>query len=220
MIRLSLSEVAHLLGIGRPLLSRLVSSRIVTSSVPGAGESQTMLQFTPSDLERAAEAVRSLKWLAVVTPDSWTRLTVDGLTYTLLSNRYSRVAKLLGPGHSIAFYVSTYSAFCGVAEIAGATQDRHTVWPHGVFPFRVPLNPKLVCDARTGVKAKLLLEDLRFVENKRAWEQYFRMTIRLLPSEDYVMIERRISDAIAAAAKERTRARSGARHMAAGVGRS
>ena len=189
MAALSQNEVAERLGISYDMLCRLISYGIMAPTVRVDWGKRHSLHFSEEDFRRAAKALAELKFLAIVTPDSWRRLTDDGLRYTLLSQRYGRIAETLRPGHRIAFYVTGASAFCGIAEVTGQVQRRRTLWPQGAFPFWVPLTPKHILKPREGVKAKWLLEELDFISNKAAWEQYFRTTMRIVPEHDFSLIE-------------------------------
>jgi predicted RNA-binding protein len=192
MAALSQNEAAERLGISRGMLTRLVEYGIFSPSVKITWGTRESLHFSEDDVVHATEALSRLSWLAVVTPDSWRRLTTDGLKYTLLSQRYIGISETLRPGNRIAFYVTGASAFCGIAEVASRTERRTTLWPQGAFPFRVPLSPKVILEPALGVKAKTLLSKLQFIAKKTAWEQYFRTTIRLVPPKDFDVIERAI----------------------------
>lgn len=184
----SQNEAAERLGISRDMMTRLISLGVISPRVRVDWGKKQAMHFSEDDLERARLALSQLKWLGVVTPESWRRLTGDGLSYTLLSQRYASIADTLRRGHQIAFYVTGVSAFCGVAEVTGVTQQRRTLWPQGAFPFRVPLAAHVVLEPSSGIRVKTLLDGLQFIANKRSWEQYFRTTMRLLPDADFVLI--------------------------------
>jgi hypothetical protein len=189
------NQVAEELGISNGMLDRLIALGIVSPTARLRKPANEWRQFSESDLAVAERALRELRWLAVVTPDSWSRLTADGLTYTLLSARYARIAETLRAGNSVVFYVTGFSTFCGIAQITGPTQRRRTLWPQGVFPYWVPLSPQIVRRPEDGVKAKVLLSKLDFIAKKKSWEQYFRTTVRLLTEDDFQVIEKAVSEA-------------------------
>jgi len=204
MAHLSRRELAERLSVNNNLLSFLTQHGVIVPSTPEESNGSRInrkLVYSPSDVIRAERAIANLKWIAVVSRDSWSRLTNDGLSYTLLSPRSARVAAVLRSGHRIAFYVTGVSAFCGIADVVGKSIARTTVWPQGAYPYRVPLAPQIGLPAEKGVKVKPLLDKLKFVAKKESWEQYFRTTIRITTDADFAVIER-------ALAKEATRYRS------------
>lgn len=140
-----------------------------------------------------------LHWIAIVSPASWHRLTADGLTYTHLSARYARQADALRAGDRIAFYVTARSTFAAIAHGTGRRIAKTTMWPQGVYPYRVPLAPDHVLTAQQEVSVKPLLSRLAFVNNKNHWEMYFCGTIRLMDSKNFAVISRALAKASVAA---------------------
>lgn len=147
------------------------------------------LLLTAQDAKHASHVLSDLRWLAVVSPDSWARLLEDGLSFTLLGHRYQNVARLIARGQRIAFYMTGTSEFCGIAEVTSSVQNKRTVWPNGAYAYRIPLNPMVHVGPKGGVSAKTMLNQLDFVTSKTQWAQYFRTTMRLISSDDYQRIE-------------------------------
>ena len=147
------------------------------------------LLHSAQDAHRATTVLSELRWLAVVSPDSWARLLADGLSFTLLGHRYESVARLIAPKQRIAFYMTGGSEFCGIAKVMSSAQHKRTVWPNGAYAFRIPLEPIHHVEPKNGVRAKSMLTELDFVTSKTQWAQYFRTTMRLISLKDYHSIE-------------------------------
>lgn len=184
-------EVARELGVEYATLSQLIARGFIRPSISlplgdksARGYRRTLL-FSREDVEASRVALENLTWMASVTPDSWHRLTEDGLLYTLLTARYARQADLMRPGNRMLFYVTGVSRFAGFADVVGRKQNKNTVWPLGVFPFRIPLKPRRILDEVDGVDVKQLIPSLSFIRKPSAWAHYFRGTIRLIDSDDF-----------------------------------
>jgi hypothetical protein len=141
------------------------------------------------DAKHATRILSELRWLAVVSPDSWAKLMAEGLSFTLLGHRYDNVARLIAAGQRIAFYMTGGSEFCGIASVKSIVQNKRTVWPNGAYAYRIPLDPIYHVEPKQGVRAKSMLDSLDFVTSKTQWAQYFRTTMRLVSSKDYQSIE-------------------------------
>jgi hypothetical protein len=121
---LSHNELIGRLGTDTSIPSELVDLGIVTEGKrrrPRRDEPVSFrraLFFADRDLEWTGHAVVSLKWLAVDAPISWSGLATDGLSYTLLSQRYRNLADAMRPEHQKDF-VTIWRALGADAEKRG-----------------------------------------------------------------------------------------------------
>ena len=117
------------------------------------------------------------------------RLCEGGLSYTLLSSKYENVARLMCPGRQIIFYMTGSSEFCGIACVSAEIQKKRTVWPNGVYAYRVPLRPVRQLLPKHGLRVKGMLTERDFVTSKEQWALYFRTTMRVIKPNGFQRLE-------------------------------
>lgn len=151
----------------------------------------------------ANEALKDLKWLAVVNASNWDRLQAAGLTYTVFPPRRQASMKLMRGGNSILFYVSGVGRIVASAEILGTPRHANLVWPTGVYPYRVELRPELIVAPKEGAKFSTEVDALSIVSNKAQWEGSVRCAVRLLPLADFTLLRNALLRAASGSAQPR-----------------
>ena len=169
-------EYLHRLG----LLRDTSSSRRATTSKPA---------FVLDDVQRA---IANLRWLVIVTPPNWQELAAEGLLFARFAERQRRTLELMSLGQQIAFYVTRFSAFVAIANVLGKPVRKNVMWPGGVFPLAVPIEPSLVLEPKGGAKISPLVSKLEFIHAKKHWAMALRRTIVPLCEQDFALIARHL----------------------------
>lgn len=177
------NEAAKLLGITPQKLRTLATEEQI-----GRPNGPT-LWFAPNDLAALEKALAKLCWLAIVSPENWSRLLAEGLSFTLFPGSREASTQMMREGNRIAFYVSRRSVVAGIAEITGKRLKRTVVWENGVFTHYVPLKAIHALDASAAVPFKSLVDRLGFVRQKEQWEGYVRGSLRQIAPADFGILE-------------------------------
>jgi hypothetical protein len=103
-------------------------------------------------------------------------------------------------GDKVVYYIMKLQKFGAIATITGdyLYDDKTRLWTDEdeIWPARRASQPEIVLQDDELVDAKKLIPDLTFVENKRAWGTHFQGRIKIIPEEDFRLIESEMKKAI------------------------
>jgi hypothetical protein len=119
-----------------------------------------------------------------------------------------RMAEQIEPGDRIVFYVTGLQAFGGIVRVTSEMyEDRATIWPGkpskpDPYPWRFETEPELMLHESGFVPAVELAGELEHVRKWPAdhWQLAFQGQLRTVSDADAELLERRIREAMPAAA--------------------
>lgn len=184
-----IKDFAHRLGISSDRALLLVARGILPGS---SGPTQSSLEFTDKSVDKAQKALAQLKWLAIVTPENWKRLSADGISYMLFSKRQRPWVELMRPGQQLLFYISRFSVFTAWATINESRKARTVMWPSGIYSDMVALAPVVTLEPRDGIKIAPMVPVLDFIRAKRNWAMSVRRTLVPLTDDDFDRVTQKL----------------------------
>ena len=132
-------------------------------------------------------------WLVVTSPDNFKydraalKFKYQGLPY-----RFRKQVQRMSIGDRVVYYIMKLQKFGATATITGDYfQDETKIWTNDdeMWPARRPSKPDIVLEDDELIDAKKLVPDLSFIENKDSWGVYFQGSIKMIPEEDFRLIE-------------------------------
>ena len=140
-------------------------------------------------------------WLIVTSPDNF-RFDRDHLKFKFqgIPNRFRKQVQKMSVGDRVVYYVMKLQKFGATATITGEYfHDESKIWTDKdeMWPARRPSKPDIVLEDDELVDAKKLVPDLSFIEKKDVWGVYFQGSIKIIPEEDFRLIESEMKKVVA-----------------------
>jgi hypothetical protein len=139
--------------------------------------------------------------MIVTSPDNFDRTRERGFTLQGIKSRHRRKAESMKAGDRVLYYLTGVQAFAGTATITGpAFEDHEPIWqskPGEDYPWRFPIEPNVVADPDTRVRAEALLPNLQWIKKWPAehWRLAFQGNVHVLPPDDFTTIEKALKEA-------------------------
>lgn len=135
-------------------------------------------------------------WLVITSPENFKRdREVLGFKYQGFTQRFRKQVQKMQPGDRIVYYIMGLHKFGATVTITGTYfEDNKRIWTDKdeVWPSRCPSKPDIVLEDDELLDAKKLIDDLSFIENKAKWGVYFQGSLRMIPENDFKLIESEI----------------------------
>lgn len=132
-------------------------------------------------------------WLIITSPDNF-KYDREHLNFKIqgLPHRFRKQVQRMAVGDRVAYYIMKSQKFGATATITGDYyEDNSKVWidTDEMWPVRRPSKPDMVLQDDELIDAKKLVPNLSFIANKEKWGVYFQGSIKIIPEEDFRLIE-------------------------------
>jgi hypothetical protein len=114
--------------------------------------------------------------------------------------RYSRSVKKMAKGDKVLYYIMGLQRFGAIAAITGdyyESNDKLWTDESEMWPARCPSHAELVLQDDELIDAKKLVPDLSFIQNKENWGSYLQGSIRIIPEDDFRLVESEMKKVVA-----------------------
>lgn len=132
-------------------------------------------------------------WLIVTSPENFKHdREVLGFTTQGVPHRFRKQVQRMNIGDRAVIYIMRVQKFGAATTITGDYyEDKSKLWTDKdeSWPSRRKQKPDIVLNDDELIDAKKLIADLTFVENKEYWGAHFQGSIKLIPEEDFKLIE-------------------------------
>ncbi len=132
-------------------------------------------------------------WLIVTSPENFRYdREVLGFTTQGIPYRFRKQVQRMNIGDRVVIYIMRVQKFGAITTVTGDYyEDESKLWTDEdeFWPARRKQEPDIVLNDDELIDAKKLITDLAFVENKEYWGAHFQGSIKLIPEEDFKLIE-------------------------------
>jgi predicted ribonuclease YlaK len=123
------------------------------------------------------------------------RFSVEGFNKKYLSR-----VKAIKPGDRFVYYVAGDKEFVAITEITSAVHlDMSDYWPmeqEAALHHCLKMIPKIIMETGQALSARKIVLKLSFIRNKANWGAYFQGSIKNIPRDDYLIIEKEMLAAL------------------------
>lgn len=140
-------------------------------------------------------------WLVVTSPDNF-RYDRENLkfAYQGLPHRFRKQVQRMQKGDRVIYYIMKLQKFGATATITGDYYyDESKLWTEEdeMWPARRSSRADIILEDDELLDAKKLVPDLSFIEKKDVWGVYFQGSIKMIPEEDFRLIESEMKKVVA-----------------------
>jgi predicted RNA-binding protein len=125
---------------------------------------------------------------------------VLGLKFQGLKERNKRTVMKFHPGDKVLYYIAGISKFGAIATITGGYYfDETKLWTENdeMWPCRAKSQPEIVLEDDELIDVRKLVPKLSFIKDTTNWGVFFQGSIRLIPEEDFRLVESEMKKVIA-----------------------
>jgi hypothetical protein len=150
----------------------------------------------------AVDATGQGYWIVVGSIDNFRKTAELGFTLQGLKSRHRKKAERMRPGDKLAWYVTGFKAFAGVATITSLYFESHDrIWQSGDpkkaaedYPFRVRIEPDVVLPEEDFLPAEGVARRMSYVAKWPAenWTLAFQGNVHEIGEADFRLIREAI----------------------------
>lgn len=144
-------------------------------------------------------------WLIVTSPENFKHdREVLGFSTQGVPYRFRKQVQKMNIGDRVVVYIMRAQKFGATTTIIGDYyEDDSKLWTDEdeSWPARRKQKPDIVLNDDELIDAKKLVSDLAFVENKEYWGAHFQGSIKVIPEDDFKLIESEMKKIISSRAR-------------------
>jgi predicted RNA-binding protein len=162
-------------------------------------------EYTPVTTKEEKE--KGVYWLISTSEKNFKRdRTVLEFKYQGLKERNKKTVKKFSPGDKVLYYIAGISKFGAIATITeGYYYDTTKLWTEDdeMWPCRAKSQAEIVLEDDELIDVRKLVPKLSFIKDKNNWGVFFQGSVRVIPEEDFRLVESEMKKVISRRAERK-----------------